>query len=98
MLGLVVGKPVGIVVAAWLAVRLGVAEKPDAYSWRQLCGAGALGGIGFTMSLFIAGVAFPDPADYAAAKIAIFLASLAAGALGVLILWYSSGAVDRRDA
>ena len=85
-LGLVLGKPIGIVVAAWLAVRAGVAAKPDAYSWRQLCGAGALGGIGFTMSLFIAGVAFPDPADYAAAKIAIFLASLIAAGLGVLIL------------
>jgi NhaA family Na+:H+ antiporter len=87
MLGLILGKPIGIVVAAWLAVRMGIAAKPDAYSWRQLCGAGALGGIGFTMSLFIAGVAFPDEADYAAAKIAIFLASLIAGAIGVLILW-----------
>jgi NhaA family Na+:H+ antiporter len=86
-LGLVVGKPIGIVGAAWLAVCLGIAGKPDAYSWRQLCGAGALGGIGFTMSLFIAGVAFPDRSDYAAAKIAIFLASLTAGGLGVLILW-----------
>ena len=84
---LVVGKPIGIVVAAWLAAHTGVAVKPDAYSWRQLCGAGALGGIGFTMSLFIAGVAFPDQADYAAAKIAIFLASLIAGGLGVLVLW-----------
>ena len=61
--------------------------KPDAYSWRQLCGAGALGGIGFTMSLFIAGVAFPDPADFAAAKIAIFIASIIAGAAGLAILW-----------
>jgi NhaA family Na+:H+ antiporter len=86
-LGLILGKPIGIVVAAWLAVRTGIAAKPDAYSWRQLCGAGALGGIGFTMSLFIAGVAFQDEADYAAAKIAIFLASLVAGGLGVLILW-----------
>ncbi|HEX6961967.1 MAG TPA: Na+/H+ antiporter NhaA [Lacipirellula sp.] len=86
-LGLVLGKPIGIVVAAWLAIRLGIAAKPDAYSWRQLCGAGALGGIGFTMSLFIAGVAFPDRADYAAAKIAIFLASLIAGGLGALFLW-----------
>jgi NhaA family Na+:H+ antiporter len=86
-LGLVLGKPIGIVLAAWLAVRTRVAAKPDAYSWRQLCGAGALGGIGFTMSLFIAGVAFPDQAVYAAAKIAIFLASLIAGGLGVLILW-----------
>lgn len=86
-LGLILGKPIGIVVAAWLAARTGIAAKPDAYSWRQLCGAGALGGIGFTMSLFIASVALPDKADYAAAKIAIFLASLIAGGLGVLILW-----------
>jgi NhaA family Na+:H+ antiporter len=86
-LGLVLGKPIGIVTAAWLAVKSGIAAKPDAYSWRQLCGAGALGGIGFTMSLFIAGVAFPDQAVYAAAKIAIFLASLTAASFGVLILW-----------
>lgn len=84
--GLVVGKPVGIVAAARLATVLGFATKPDAYSWRQLCGAGALAGIGFTMSLFIAGEAFPDADDFAAAKIAIFLASFIAGGLGVLIL------------
>jgi NhaA family Na+:H+ antiporter len=93
-LGLVLGKPVGIVLASFLAVRSGVAVKPDAYSWRQLCGAGALGGIGFTMSLFIAGVAFPEATDYAAAKIAIFFASLVAGTLGVLILWPRREAVD----
>jgi NhaA family Na+:H+ antiporter len=86
ILGLVIGKPVGIVVAAWLAVRLGIAVKPPEYTWRQLAGAGALAGIGFTMSLFIAGQAFPE-AEFAAAKIAIFLASLIAGGLGMLILW-----------
>jgi NhaA family Na+:H+ antiporter len=86
-LGLVFGKPVGIVLASWLAARTGLAVKPDAYSWRQLCGAGVLGGIGFTMSLFIAGMSFSDPEIYAAAKIAIFLASLVAGAIGALVLW-----------
>jgi Na+:H+ antiporter, NhaA family len=86
-LGLVVGKSVGMVAASWLAVRSGIAVKPEAYSWRQLAGAGALGGIGFTMSLFIAGQAFPEPADYAAAKIAIFIASLIAGVLGAAILY-----------
>ncbi len=86
-LGLVVGKSTGIVAAAWLAVRSGIAVKPDAYSWRQLIGAGALGGIGFTMSLFIAGLAFPNAADYAAAKIAIFIASLIAAVLGTIILY-----------
>jgi Na+:H+ antiporter, NhaA family len=86
-LGLVVGKSIGIVAAAWLGVRSGIAVKPEAYSWRQLIGAGALGGIGFTMSLFIAGLAFPNRADYAAAKIAIFIASLIAAVLGTIILY-----------
>jgi NhaA family Na+:H+ antiporter len=96
-LGLVFGKPIGIVLSAWLAVRAGVAVKPDAYSWRHLCGAGALGGIGFTMSLFIAGVAFPDPTDYAAAKIAIFFASLIAGVIGVRILWSKPEANEEQE-
>lgn len=86
VLGLVVGKPVGIFAASWIAVRLKIAAKPEVYSWRQLAGAGALGGIGFTMSLFIAGQAFPQEADFAAAKVAIFLASLLASVLGVLML------------
>ena len=93
-LGLVLGKPIGIVLASWLAVRRRVAVKPEAYSWRQMWGAGALAGIGFTMSLFIAGQAFPDPKDYAAAKIAIFLASLLAGGLGTAILWPKESGID----
>ena len=86
ILGLVVGKPVVIVLSAWLAVRFRIATKPAEYSWRQLCGAGALAGIGFTMSLFIAGEAFPNAADFAAAKIAIFTASLIAGIAGTIML------------
>jgi len=83
----VLGKPIGIFLAASLAVRLGIAVKPAEYTWRQLLGAGTLAGIGFTMSLFIASHAFPSDADFAAAKISIFLASLVAGSLGALILW-----------
>jgi NhaA family Na+:H+ antiporter len=90
ILGLVIGKPVGIVTAARLAALSNLAEKPDAYTWRQLWGAGALGGIGFTMALFIASAAFPDQADYAASKIAIFAASLVAAGIGVAILWKES--------
>jgi NhaA family Na+:H+ antiporter len=82
---LVVGKLTGILAGARLAVRLGIAVKPPTYTWRQVAGAGGLAGIGFTMSLFIASQAF-DGADYAAAKVAIFLASLAAGVIGTLIL------------
>ena len=87
VLGLVVGKPMGILLASWLAVRLGIAAKPEAYSWRQLAGSGALAGIGFTMSLFIAGEAFDNESSFSAAKLAIFIASFMAGLLGVLILW-----------
>lgn len=85
--GLVVGKPVGILLFSWLAVRLNIAEKPTSYNWRQLFGAGALAGIGFTMSLFIASEAFPISTHFAAAKIAIFIASIVAGILGAVILW-----------
>jgi Na+:H+ antiporter, NhaA family len=85
--GLVLGKPLGLLSASALAVRLGLAVKPDAYSWRQLAGAGALAGIGFTMSLFIAGQAFPDETAFAAAKLAIFTASIIAGSLGAAVLW-----------
>ena len=98
VVGLVVGKPAGIALAGWLAVRAGLAEKPDSYSWRQLLGAGAVAGIGFTMSLFIAGQAFPRASDFAAAKIAIFLASLAAGATGVALLVAAARSRERAAA
>ncbi len=84
--GLVLGKPLGMLGAAALAVRLGVALKPAEYSWLQLAGASALAGIGFTMSLFIAGQAFADPGDFAAAKIAVFAASIASALLGAGLL------------
>ena len=61
--------------------------KPNDYSWRQLSGAGALAGIGFTMSLFIASQAFPAANDFAAAKIAVFAASIVSALIGVAILW-----------
>jgi NhaA family Na+:H+ antiporter len=87
MAGLVIGKPLGFLGAAALAVRLGFARKPDAYSWRQVAGAGALAGIGFTMSLFIASQAFPVAQDFAAAKIAVFSASVLSAAIGLAVLW-----------
>jgi NhaA family Na+:H+ antiporter len=85
--GLVIGKPLGIAVASVVAVRLGLAAKPERYSWRQLVGAGAMAGIGFTMSLFIAGQAFPAADDFAAAKLAVFGASILSAAAGISILW-----------
>ena len=84
--GLVIGKPVGILAASALAVAARLAVKPRAYSWGQLAGAGALGGIGFTMSLFIAGEAFRSEADFEAAKIAVFIASILSAIAGVTLL------------
>jgi len=85
--GLVIGKPVGLVAASLLAVWAGLAIKSSGYTWRQLVGAGALAGIGFTMSLFIAGQSFPLASDFAAAKIAIFAASVISAIIGVAVLW-----------
>lgn len=87
MAGLVIGKPLGFILASVLAVRIGFAHKPETYTWRQLCGAGALAGIGFTMSLFIAGQVFPGPGDFAVAKIAVFAASVISSVIGVAVLW-----------
>jgi NhaA family Na+:H+ antiporter len=84
--GLTIGKPLGFVGASALAAWLGIAVKPAAYSWRQLAGAGALAGIGFTISLFIAGQAFPVESDFAAAKIAVFVASVLSAVVGLVVL------------
>ena len=84
--GLVVGKQVGITAFAWLAVKSGLAALPQGVSWRQIYGAAWLGGIGFTMSLFIAGLAFGEGTPLLVAKFSILLASLLAGLGGWYIL------------
>ena len=91
--GLVLGKQIGVTLFAWLAVRLGWAEMPGDVSWRQLYGVAWLTGIGFTMSLFIGGLAFEDPVALDSSKIGILAASLMAGIGGWLILTRSG---DRR--
>jgi len=84
--GLVIGKPLGLVGAAWLAVRGGLADLPRGVGWMHLLGAGILAGIGFTMSIFITTLAFESAAQQAAAKVAILIASSIAGGVGVLVL------------
>lgn len=84
--GLVVGKPLGIVLFAWLAVRLGIAIKPRAITWRHVAGVGVLGGIGFTISLFVAELAFSERAIADAARVGILFGSIAAGVLGYFVL------------
>ena len=85
--GLVLGKPLGIMALSALCVFLGVCKLPADVTWRHIAGAGMLGGIGFTMSIFITNLAFPgDDAVINASKMAILMASVAAAALGFLWL------------
>jgi len=84
--GLVFGKQIGITLFSWLAVRSGIATLPVGVNWWQVYGVGWLAGIGFTMSLFIAGLAFRDIALLSLAKLGILTASLIAGVVGWIIL------------
>lgn len=87
VLGLLFGKPIGITLASWLSVRLGIASLPKGVSWRHIHGAGWLGGVGFTMSLFVTGLAFANEGQVMVAKLGILTASLAAGTIGALLLF-----------
>ncbi len=84
--GLVVGKPVGIFLFSWLSVTTGLSQLPAGTRFRELAGLGMLGGIGFTMAIFIALLAFRDPGQIVEAKIAILVASLLSGIFGYLFL------------
>jgi NhaA family Na+:H+ antiporter len=89
--GLLAGKPVGIVLFAWVAVRLKLATLPTGVNWRMMFAAGFLGGIGFTMSLFIGELAFKGEAVLLAdAKMGIVLGSFAAAAIGAGLLWWGT--------
>ena len=87
MAGLLIGKPLGILVVCFAAVTFGLCKLPEDLNWKQITGAGMLGGIGFTMSIFITNLAFTGDAQIInASKIAVLLASLTAGAIGFLWL------------
>ena len=86
IVGLVVGKPAGIGLMSWLAVKSGRGALPQGVNWAQVVGAGCLAGVGFTMSLFIADLAFDNEDLIAAAKIGILAASLMSGIVGYIVL------------
>lgn len=92
-LGLLLGKPLGITLASWIAVRTKLAALPSGTGWTQIHGAGWLGGIGFTMSLFVAALAFGDDALLAKAKFGVLMGSLCAGGIGSVLLlrWGRTG-------
>jgi NhaA family Na+:H+ antiporter len=84
VVGLIVGKTVGITAFSFLAVKSGIAGMVDGLTWAGITGVGLLSGLGFTVALFISGLSFEDEAMVATAKVAVLVASLAAGSLGYL--------------
>jgi Na+:H+ antiporter, NhaA family len=88
--GLVFGKPIGIVLFSWLATQSRVAAMLEGIGWRQILGVGMLGGIGFTMSLFVANLAFGDTPVLELAKVGILAASLVSGIAGAIVLLRSA--------
>lgn len=93
--GLFIGKQLGIFASTWLAVKLGFGAMPAGARWRHIYGVSLLGGIGFTMSLFIGTLAFPDPTAAAALRIGVLAGSLASAVFGFAVLyWSASRSVD----
>ena len=92
-----IGKPLGIFTASWIAVKSKLAVMPEGASWRMLWAVACLGGIGFTMSIFVDTLAFSHPEMIDRGKIAILMGSTAAGILGsTLILLFSKSKKERR--
>lgn len=86
MAGLIIGKPVGIFTFSYISIKAKIAQIPDGINFKQIAGAGILGGIGFTMSIFITLLAFQDNSTIDDSKIAIMMGSVLAGVLGYLVL------------
>lgn len=88
-LGLIIGKPIGIVLLSFLAVTLGICKLPDDLNWKSIIGVGFLGGIGFTMSIFITLLAFDDLNLQNGSKITILIASVVAALIGFVLLHFA---------
>ena len=96
MLGLLVGKPLGIMLFSFAVVKLKVASLPENVNWMHMLGASILGGVGFTMAIFVANLAFTDEALVTTAKAGILAASLLAGVLGFVFLLLQAKAAQKR--
>ena len=84
--GLIIGKPMGIFAFTYMATKLKIIKKPDNLSWDEIFAVGFLGGIGFTMSIFITHLAFVDESIIASVKLGVFIASFIAAIIGVLLI------------
>ncbi|MDI9365720.1 MAG: Na+/H+ antiporter NhaA [Flavobacterium sp.] len=91
--GLVIGKPLGIFTFAYLAAKFKIAAVPATTTWKQVLGVGLLGGIGFTMSIFTAALAYETHNLQIIAKVAVIIASILSGILGYSLLWFSTQSV-----
>ncbi|MCI8675137.1 MAG: Na+/H+ antiporter NhaA [Atopobiaceae bacterium] len=102
MCGSILGKPIGIVAVTVLLVKIGFAKLPSGVDWHQIIGVGLMGGLGFTMSILIAGLAFTNPVEILAAKFAILCGSVIAATIGCLYILLtgkkaSAGSGDSQD-
>lgn len=93
--GLVVGKPVGILLLSFITVKLKIATLPENVNWMHMVGAGILGGVGFTMAIFVANLAYADEVLVTEAKLAILMASLVAGVVGFAFLFIQAKVSQR---
>ncbi len=95
--GLLFGKGIGISGAVWLAVKAGIARLPEDVSWQQMRAVSVIGGIGFTMSLFIGMLAFPEPQYAAPLRIGVLAGSILSGFVGYALLWRATAGVQDKS-
>jgi NhaA family Na+:H+ antiporter len=94
--GLLLGKPIGIFLASFVIVKLKISSLPTNVNWAHIFGASLLGGVGFTMAIFVANLAYADPSQVLVAKVAILSASLLAGIIGFAFLFFQANAAMRK--
>jgi len=94
--GLLLGKPIGIFLFSFLIVKLKISSLPNNVNWAHIFGAALLGGVGFTMAIFVANLAYADPGQILVAKVAILSASLLAGIIGFLFLLFQANIAMRK--
>ncbi len=96
MLGLLVGKPIGIMLFSFIIVKTKIASLPENVTWMHMLGAGILGGVGFTMAIFVANLAFTSGVEISTAKAGILMASFAAGVIGFMLLFIQAKAAKKK--
>lgn len=96
LFGLLLGKPIGIMAFSFLTVKLKIAKLPENVNWIHMLGASILGGVGFTMAIFVANLAYAEEIMVAEAKLAILLASLFAGVIGFIFLFIQASATKKQ--